>query len=68
MKVRDIENRDDLILVQDSQDIESIEERTGAHGYCCYFVKIEDGDYTEVYGCETHIPYLESYIDSIPIP
>jgi hypothetical protein len=65
MNVRDISNRNDLTLVQDSQDIVALYEHIGMHDYGCYFVKINEGEYTEVYGCDTFAPYLTSNLDRI---
>ena len=56
-----IENlSDDLILVTDSQDVEAIKDYLGSlpFDYDIFFVSVEDGDYSEVWGVEGNIPYL----------
>jgi len=61
--VRDLDNRDDLIFVSDSQDVQAIKEYFGnppeLEDFDSFFVKIEDGEYTEVYGVEGIVPLLE---------
>ena len=51
---------DDFFLVQDSQDIECIKEYfpvIGFDDYGCLFVRTEDGEYKEIYGCISYTPY-----------
>jgi hypothetical protein len=65
--VNDLED-EGLILLQDSQDIQAIKEHFGNpewFDYGCVFVKVEDGDYSEVYGCESSVPYLSEWVDTI---
>ena len=59
MKVKDLEDRDDLIFVSDSQEVQAFKESIG-FGYApdSLFVKIEDGECTEVYGMCGIIPFL----------
>lgn len=70
MTIEDLEKRGDLILVTDSQDVQELKN------YLClepqvpridqcdgFFVKVEDGDYTEVYGFWGIIPYLNKRIE-----
>jgi len=58
---------DDYILVQDSQEIEAILDYIGAKKIsprpCSLFVKLDDGDYAEVWGLDHYIPWndLEAY-------
>ena len=55
---------DDYILVQDSQEIEAILDHIGAKEIsprpCSLFVKLDDGDYAEVWECP-FIPYMMEY-------
>lgn len=48
-----------LQFVSDSQDVQAVKEHVGpnANGYDAFFVGIEDGDYTEVWGICGIIPY-----------
>ena len=69
MKVRDIQNRQDLQFINDSQDVEFLREYFGNNldmfELDSFFVKIEDGDYTEVYGIEGIVPNLEKTLFKI---
>jgi hypothetical protein len=67
-QVSDLDSDPELILLSDSQDIQSIKEYLGCpewFDYGCLFVKVGDGDYTEIYGCENNIPYLHEWVDTI---
>jgi hypothetical protein len=67
-QVSDLDNDPDLILVDNSRDIESIKEYLGSpewFDYGCLFVKVCDGEYSEIYGCESNIPYLHYWVDTI---
>ena len=58
--VKDLED-EKYDLIQDSQDIEFYSEFFGIDlsDYGCLFVWIEDGEITELWGCERYIPYLK---------
>jgi hypothetical protein len=58
LKISDLNNN--LILVTDSQDATNIKEYLGRIGddYDSFFVKVEDGDFAEVYGFYGIIPEL----------
>ena len=61
-------NDPDLMLITDSQDINAVKEYLGSpewFDYGCLFVKIIDGDYAEIYGCESNVPYLHYWVDTI---
>lgn len=63
-----IENlSDDLILVDLSQDVECIKCYLGPlpFDYDIFFVQVEDGDYSEVWGVEGSIPYLSRIADRL---
>jgi len=55
-----IADRLDLVLVTDSQDSASIRDHLGLEpdSVDSFFVKVEDGDYTEVYGFDGIVPGL----------
>ena len=57
--VADLQDRHDLVLVDTSQDVRAILRDLGVHprAYGALFVKVENGDYAEVYGIESNIPY-----------
>ena len=66
MTIRDIEDRENLQLVTDSQDVEAIKEYLGSDigefdldGIDGFFVSIKDGDYSEILGFNGSIPYLD---------
>lgn len=56
--VASLENDKDLVFVSDSQDTQAIREHIGnkANGYDAFFVKVQDGDYSEVWGICGIIP------------
>jgi hypothetical protein len=65
MKVQDIQHRDDLIFVSDSQDVEAVAEFVPLNqrdNYGSYFVKVNEGDYVEIYGMFGMVPWLERSI------
>jgi len=75
--VESINNRHDLQFVSDSQDVAAIKEylqgfkamhellNISLEDYDSFFVKIEDGDYTEIYGMAGIVPYLYKTLDKI---
>ncbi len=60
--VADLDQRKDLTLLDDSQDVEAVKEHFGHRPAVMQFdgflAKIEDGEYTEVYGYPGNIAYL----------
>lgn len=60
MTIADLQNRKDLELIQLDYDIEFVNDYFGIDNddkYDGFLVKIEDGDYIEVYGFYG-VPYL----------
>jgi hypothetical protein len=58
----------DFTLVQDSQDKESVAQYFPGieiDSYGCLFVKVEDGEYKEIYGCESYVPYNNKPVDRL---
>lgn len=53
--VEDIGREYDLITFD--LDVRNLNHEYG-QDYGCYFAKICDGEYIELYGCESAIPYL----------
>lgn len=64
--IKDLDKRQDLQLITDSQDVEAIKERFGndqdLEDFGGFFIKIDNGDYDEVYGYEGTIPDLDKDI------
>ena len=61
MRVKDLETRDDLMLISEIQNIKAVFDTigyTGGDDYDCLLVKAEDGDIVECWGIEG-IPYLD---------
>ena len=58
--VESLEKRNDLQFISNDEDVEGDKYHLGkkAEGYDSFFVKVEDGDYKEVYGMEGSIPEL----------
>jgi hypothetical protein len=67
MTIADIDNRKDLSLVTDSQDVEAIKDYIGgkAEDFDSFYVKVKDGDYAEVYGFMGSVPYLHKKLHRI---
>lgn len=54
---------EDLVFINNSQDVEIIDQELSKEdrGYFkSYFVKAEDGEYKEIWGCRNYIPYKDS--------
>lgn len=59
--IKNIENRYDLQLVTDSQDVKAIRDYFGNPEWWDFegcFVKVSDGEYDEVYCFEGIVPHL----------
>jgi len=64
--IKDIQDRDDLILVTDSQEVQSVlehinyppENDENAMDFSGLFVSVQDGDFVEIYAYLGSIPYL----------
>jgi len=64
--IKDIQDRDDLILVTDSQDVQSVLDHINyppsgdedPMDFSGLFVSIQDGDYLEIFAYLGSIPYL----------
>lgn len=54
----------DYVFLSDSQCLEDIKDYVGskAYGYASFFVRVEDGDYQEVWGCYRMVPYLDERV------
>ena len=67
--VADLDQRRDLTLMDDSTDVEAIKEHFGHHPAVMKFdgflAKIEDGEYTEVYGYPGNIAYTHKTVYKI---
>lgn len=56
--VEDLQDREDLIFVSDSQDVEPIKSSfPDAEEYDSFFVKIGEGEYIEIFGMFGIVPY-----------
>jgi len=67
MRVYDLQDRPDLVLVTDSQDIGAVGESIGRDlsEYGCLLVAVGEGEYTEVYGIESSVPWLSAYVEEV---
>lgn len=63
MLVKDLEDKD-LQFISDSQETEVIKSRLGrkAKEFDSFFVRVEDGEYAEVYGMMGTVPYLNRQV------
>ena len=64
LTVADINTRTDLLFLSDSQDVQAIRDYFPGFDECydSFFVKVENGEYTEIYGMEGIIPNLNKRI------
>lgn len=64
--IADLDKRKDLMLLTDSQDVEEIKNyfgnRPAIKEFDGFFVKIEEGDFDEVYGFHGIVPNLEKSV------
>ncbi|MBA7554071.1 hypothetical protein ES705_46683 [subsurface metagenome] len=64
--ILDLNKRDDLILVTDSQDVSEIKnyfgDRAAVKEFDAFFVKVGEGDFVEVYGFHGIVPNLEKTV------
>ncbi|MFA5409976.1 MAG: hypothetical protein WC343_14480 [Bacilli bacterium] len=69
--IADIQDRQDLILVDLSQDVDAIKQHFGNRKslkqFDGFFIKVDNGDYEEVYGFSGNIPYLTKDIYKITL-
>jgi hypothetical protein len=68
MTVKDLEKREELELITNSQDIESICKMIGRKrniNYGCLFVEVLSGEYGDIYACEHSVPYLHYEVKKI---
>ena len=69
--VRDFEDRDDLILVTTDYEVEAIKRHLGnfpeLEDYDAFFVKIENGEYKEIYGITDSIPRLDAEVCKLQV-
>lgn len=70
--ISDIQNRSDLSLVTDSQDVRAVKEMLGSgkeltdlDEFDGLFVKVGEGKYTEVYGFSGTVPVLNKRLSCI---
>jgi len=61
MLISQLPQDEGLQLVTDSQDVDNIKEYLGGIGndYDSFFVRVEDGDFVEVYGFYGIVPRLD---------
>ena len=73
--IKDIQDRDDLILVTDSQEVQAVlehinyppENDESPMDFSGFFVSIQDGDYLDIFAYEGTIPYLFQNICKIDL-
>ena len=67
MKVKDLQNREDLLCVSCDVEVKTIKEYLGekAKEFDSSFVKIEDGEYREVYGMHGSVPHLDKDVEKL---
>lgn len=67
--IGDLQKRDDLQLLTDSQDVNAVKEyfgnREAVKEFDGFFVKVEEGDLPEVYGFHGIVPNLDKDIYKI---
>jgi len=71
MRVKDLEKIPDLTFLSDSQDVEAVKSYVGTkevQEYDSFFVKVEEGEYTEIWGMEGIVPHLEARVYRVKLP
>lgn len=58
-----LNGRQDLILLTDSQDVEELREQFT--GYDSFFVLAEEGDYSEIWGFVGSIPWNSKLVSKL---
>lgn len=65
MQIRELNYRDDIVLITDSQNVRELrefltfEENLISKDLDGFFVVVKDGEYREVYGFSGIVPYLQ---------
>ena len=67
MQVKDLEQGEGVFtFVSDSQDVQAVRDSVeGTIEYDSYFVRIDEGDYVEVYGMRGIVPKLDKAVHKI---
>lgn len=74
--IEKLNTRQDLTLVTDSQDVKAIKEHLAGtdqrnrqlkklKDYSLFFVKVTDGDYSEIYASTHSVAWEDAHIDKI---
>ena len=72
-RVKDLNEREDLTFISDSQDVKEVYKYFGVKynkdvgKFQSFFVKVEDGEYKEVYGMHGIIPNINKIIYEIKV-
>ena len=66
MTVKDLENKD-LQFIEVDCDVDEIKKYIGrrAKEFDSFFVRVEDGEYAEVYGMKGTVPYLNRAVEQL---
>ena len=68
--VGDIPSDENIVYIDNSQDIEEVKKYLGSpdwFDYGCLFVEVLDGEYGKIYACESNVPYLYYWVDTIEL-
>lgn len=69
--VKDLNTRNDLQFLSDSQEVKTIKDYLGndsiLNDFDAFFVKVDNGDYSEIYAIEGIIPELNKTVWQIGI-
>jgi hypothetical protein len=64
-KVSELQDKE-YILIMDTEEINHILEYANTDSYYpCLIVRIEDGEYKEIWGCDNYIPLLNNLAERI---
>lgn len=70
--IADLQGRDDLILVQQDQEVQELRDmlpdKKSVKDFDGFFVKVGDGELTEVFGFEGSVPSLDTPIQKLETP
>lgn len=69
LTIQDLEHNQSIVLLTDSQDMQSVLDSIGQSGDIQYYgsllVEAGKGEYISIYGCPSSVPRLTSSVDKL---
>lgn len=65
LKVSDL--APDLCFINDSSEVKEIKKLVGrrANNFDCFFVRVKDGEFSEIYGMCGTVPYMSKEVEKL---